>query len=86
MSDNSSDELFDDEGGVQTALSLGSIEVDDHFLVAFERDRTAQYFVGRVLELTEEIRSICSCEKKAVINLEMRCSIILKTVILAFIH
>ena len=67
MSDNSSDESFDDEGGVQTALSLGSIEVDDHILVAFERDRTAQYFVGRVLELTEEIRSMFvrkkSCDK-----------------------
>ena len=53
--DDSSDESSDDEGGVQTAFSLDSIEVDDQIFVAFKSDRTPQYFVGRVLEVTEDI-------------------------------
>ena len=56
LCDDSSDKSSDNEGGVQTALSLDSMEVDDHILVAFESDRTTLYFVGRVLEVTEEIR------------------------------
>ena len=58
LCDDSSDELSDDESYVQTSLSLDNIEADDHILVEFESEWTTQYYVGRVLEVTEkEIRS-----------------------------
>ena len=58
LCDDSSDEYSDDESHVQTSLSLDDIDIDDHILVKFESERATQYYVGRVLEVTEkDIRS-----------------------------
>jgi len=58
LCDDSSDELSDDESYVQTSLSLDNSEADDHIFVECESERTKQYYVGRVLEVTEKkIRS-----------------------------
>ena len=86
LCDDSGDEYSDDESHVQTPLSLDDIDIDDHILVKFESERATQYYVGKVLEVTEKDIRSTFMRKFFLINLKMCSFIFPKTLIFAFTH